>query len=171
MPTTISNDVIRQIYSICGNHDFPVEEYCIGCENCECYGFPCANCAYYVFGERLGPGERGQADSGGSSDMEIDEGIDDVPEPRTPTSVLERQIPVDSTDDDISDHLLPHKFHESSWRDDEPVSPTKSEESVTSPAMSWRSTLAANLNTTLPDIPYDIDPESPLGLLLQHCKN
>ena len=170
MPTTISNDTIRAIYNICGNPRFPVEDYCIGCENCECYGFPCTNCAEYVFGNALGLGEGGTADPGENNHIEVDE---DVPEPRTPTSVLERQIPMDSTDDDddIPDHLLPHKFHESSWRDDEPVSPTKSEESVTSPAMSWRSTLAANLNTTLPDIPYDIDPESPLGLLLQHCKN
>jgi len=109
MPT-ISNDTIREIYNLCGNLRFPVEEYCIGCGNCEHYGFPCANCAAYVFGYQLGFGERGEAVSGGNSDTAVG----------TP-----------------------------SCSDEEPPSPTKSEESVTSPCV--------------------IDPESPLGLILQNC--
>ena len=107
----ISDAVIRSIYEVCGDFRFPVEQYCIGCQNCEHYGFPCANCAAYVFGYRLGFGERGEAVSGGNSDTAVD--------------------------------------------DEPPPSPTKSEESVTS--------------YPLCDVVSPLDPESPLGLLLQNC--
>lgn len=62
MPS-ISNDAIRALYEICGNDDFPVEEYCIGCNNCEHYGFPCMNCARYVFCGSLGEGCGGTTDT------------------------------------------------------------------------------------------------------------
>ena len=129
----VSNDTIRAIYEVCGDPLFPVDEYCIGCENCEHYGFPCINCAAYVFGDRLGPGEGGEANVGGGGDMEVDS------EPNTPNN-RESEIPCSWSDEDQlsrEGHILP------------PSSPTSSEESVTSPSA--------------------IDPDSPLGLLLQHC--
>ena len=111
MPT-ISNATIRAIYHLCGDPHFPVEEYCIGCEHCEYYGFPCANCAAYVFGYQLGFGERGEADSGENSDTKVG----------TPSRTDEEPTPM--------------------------AMDCESCESVTSPC-------------------DDIDPESPLGLILQ----
>ena len=102
MPS-ISNETIRELYELYGNDDYPVEQYCIGCGNCENYGFPCMNCATYVFGGRLGPG------NGGAAPMDIDEEIDnDIPEivndndiPETPPTI-DDHIPndIDSSDDD-----------------------------------------------------------------------
>ena len=50
----ISNNEIRSLYSKFGNSNFPVEKYCIGCQNCKTYSFPCTNCAHYVFDHKLG---------------------------------------------------------------------------------------------------------------------
>jgi hypothetical protein len=55
MPT-ITNETIHALYELYGNDDYPVDQYCIGCENCEVCGFPCANCAAYVFNGQLGEG-------------------------------------------------------------------------------------------------------------------
>ena len=52
----LSNNEIRSLYSKFGNSDFPVEKYCIGCQNCKTYSFPCMNCAHYVFDHKLGYG-------------------------------------------------------------------------------------------------------------------
>ena len=104
----ISDAVIRSIYEVCGDFRFPVEQYCIGCQNCEHYGFPCANCALYVFGGNLGPGsgeggggddagsgeggDGGDAGSGGGSDMEVESPslpplYDDI-DPESPLGLL-----------------------------------------------------------------------------------
>ena len=105
----ISNETIRAIYELCGDDRFPVDEYCIGCGNCEHYGFPCANCAFYVFGNQLGRGERGEPGFGGDSDMEVD----------TPRQ-SDNEIPCNAQWDDDGE--------------EEPASPTASEASVTSPS-------------------------------------
>ena len=52
----ISGNEIRNLYEKYGNKKFPVEEYCIGCNNCQEYSFPCLNCADYVFDGKIGYG-------------------------------------------------------------------------------------------------------------------
>ncbi len=66
----ISNDIIRELYELYGNDYYPVEQYCIGCGNCEHYGFPCMNCATHVFGGHLGIGNVG------AIPMDIDINVD-----------------------------------------------------------------------------------------------
>ena len=56
MAPRIPEDTIRELWFMYGDRDMPVEEYCIGCGNCEFHGFPCANCAWYVFQGHLGEG-------------------------------------------------------------------------------------------------------------------
>ena len=73
MPPTISNATIRSLYELYGNDDYPVDQYCIGCQNCEHYSFPCSNCALYVFNGNLGAGN-----FGGPEPMDIDDDIIDV---------------------------------------------------------------------------------------------
>jgi hypothetical protein len=77
MPT-ISDATIRALYELYGNDDYPVDEYCIGCPNCEYYTFPCLNCAMYVFNGNLGEGNDGgpelmDIDDDGSELMDIDD--------------------------------------------------------------------------------------------------
>lgn len=67
----ISDATIRALAELYGNDQYPVDEYCIGCSNCECYTFPCLNCAMYVFNGQLGEGN-----IGGHESMDIDD--DDV---------------------------------------------------------------------------------------------
>ena len=52
----LSNDEIRSLYNKYGNKNYPVDQYCIGCNNCQEYSFPCLNCAHYVFDFKLGCG-------------------------------------------------------------------------------------------------------------------
>jgi hypothetical protein len=90
----------------------------------------------------LGPGEGGEANVGGGGDMEVDA------EPTTPNN---RESGITCSWSTYQEFC--------GWADEDqlsreghilpPSSPTSSEESVTSP--------------------FAIDPESPLGLLLQHC--
>ena len=111
MPS-ISNETIRELYELYGNDDYPVEQYCIGCGNCENYGFPCMNCATYVFGGRLGAPAWVAApmDIDDDDDDDIIPGIQDIPEivndndmPETPPTI-DDHIPnnIDSSDDDES---------------------------------------------------------------------
>lgn len=128
MPT-ISDNTIRAIYDLCGDPRCPVEEYCIGCGNCEYYGFPCANCAMYVFGDQLGPGEGYDTVDEGDVDME------DAEAPITPRISEEESCEIPSTWCTYEEFC--------NWADEdmmsreaqyEPASPTHSEESVTSPS-------------------------------------
>ena len=85
MPT-ITNDTIRALYELYGNDDYPVDRYCIGCGNCEVCGFPCANCAAYVFSGQLGEGTITPIDENDDMpDLELvidenDDIIDDMPD-------------------------------------------------------------------------------------------
>ena len=123
MPT-ISNDAIRALYELCGNDDYPVEEYCIGCQNCEYYTFPCANCAMYVFGGNIGQGNDGEPES-----MDIDDDVvndndivdlilnddDRIPngsesEEHSHTTVLTNIAQINDTDDEDEDEEVTSSF-------------------------------------------------------------
>lgn len=84
MPS-ISNTTISALYELCGADDYPVEEYCIGCVNCEGYGFPCLNCAVYVFNGHLGQGNDyplpSQQVVKADCDISVEEINDQIPEP------------------------------------------------------------------------------------------
>ena len=67
----ISDTTIRALYELCGNDDYPVDEYCIGCPNCEYYTFPCLNCAAYVFNGQLGEGNADEPEPMNIDDNDI----------------------------------------------------------------------------------------------------
>ena len=98
MPS-VSNNTIRELYELYGNDDYPVEQYCIGCPNCEEYTFPCLNCAHYVFGGRLGQGNSGAVPMDIDSDIPDVVNNNDIPD-TSPT--IDDRIPsdIDSSDDD-----------------------------------------------------------------------
>ena len=93
MPT-ITNETIRALYELYGNDDYPVEEYCIGCANCEYYSFPCANCAAYVFNGQLGEGNSSVPLN------DIDNMIEDTSDDIIDVNNEESSIPMDVDDDD-----------------------------------------------------------------------
>ena len=106
----ISNIVIRELYELYGNDDYPIDQYCIGCLNCESYGFPCMNCAIHVFSGKLG---QGNVEVNIPVGMDIDEdiiipGIQDIPEIVNNNDIIMPDIPtiddrISSTDTDSSD--------------------------------------------------------------------
>ena len=108
----ISNTVIHELYERYGNDDYPVEQYCIGCLNCESYGFPCINCAIHVFSGQLGQGNDGNngITENDPTDMDIDEdiipGIQDIPDIVNDNDIMPDIPTIDdriSTDTDSSD--------------------------------------------------------------------
>ena len=111
MPS-ISNDAIRALYEICGNDDFPVEEYCIGCDNCEHYGFPCLNCAHYVFCGRLGEGCGGTIDTTEAMDttdtIDTTEAMDtiDITDTIDTIDITDTAGTIDTTTEMIVDNLI-----------------------------------------------------------------
>jgi len=107
MPS-ISNDAIRALYEICGNDDFPVEEYCIGCNNCEHYGFPCMNCARYVFCGSLGEGCGRTTDTTDDTTeaMDTTDTTDDTTEAMDTTETATEMIIDNLIRDTINIHMM-----------------------------------------------------------------
>ncbi len=110
MPT-ITNDTIRALYELYGNDDYPVDQYCIGCANCEVCGFPCANCAAYVFNGQLGEGtivpigENDNIIDDVEDDNDIIDNVEDNSDPSTPMMVDEIPLDLMHTSSDDLDSL------------------------------------------------------------------